>query len=67
MKRIMTGYAEVYDEYRESQTGLVEYRFSDYPFEVGEAIMLNHALVGSLLYTSAVPINDDPLHSRILG
>ena len=67
MKRIMMGYTEVYDEYRESQTGPVEYRYSDYPFEVGEAIMLNHALVGSLLYKSSVPITDDPLHSRILG
>lgn len=56
-----------YDEYRESGAGAVEYRYADYPFMVGEAIMLNHALVGSLLHSDAVPLTDDPLHSRILN
>lgn len=57
----------IYDEYRESGTGGVEYRYADYPFAVGEAIMLNHALVGSLLHSDAVPLTDDPLHNRILN
>ena len=56
-----------YDEYRESGAGAIEYRYADYPFMVGEAIMLNHALVGSLLHSDAVPLTDDPLHSRILS
>jgi len=79
MKNVMTnfagGYVEgpaggssaVYDEYRESQAGAIEYRYADYQFPVGEAIMLNHALVGSLLHTDAIPITDDPLHSSILN
>lgn len=29
--------------------------------------MLNHALVGSLLHSYAVPLTDDPVHSRILN
>jgi hypothetical protein len=56
-----------YDEYREVGAGSVEYRYADYPFAVGEAIMLNHALVGSLLHADAVPLTDDPLHNRILS
>jgi len=56
-----------YDEYREVGAGAVEYRYADYPFAVGEAIMLNHALVGSLLHADAVPLTDDPLHNRILS
>jgi hypothetical protein len=67
MKRVLTGYTEVYDEYRESGAGGVEYRYGDYPFEVGEAIMLNHALVGSLLHMEAIPITDDSVHSEILN
>ena len=63
--RVLTGYAEVYDEHRGTADG--EYRWADYPFEVGEAIMLNHALVGSLLHTEAIPFTDDPLHSRLLN
>jgi hypothetical protein len=57
----------VYDEYRESQSGAVEYRYIDLPFTVGEAVMLNHALVGSLLHSNAVPITDDNLHTRIMN
>lgn len=69
-----TNYAEVqavdspvYDEFRESLDGDVEYRYADYPFSVGEAIMLNHALVGSLLYADAVPVTDEAIHSRLLN
>ncbi|WP_238354397.1 hypothetical protein [Fulvivirga marina] len=61
------GTIPVYDEYREVQEGVREYRYADMPFAVGEAIMMNHALVGSLLHTSAVPITDDPVHSQILN
>jgi hypothetical protein len=67
MKRVLTGYTEVYNEYRESAAGVTEYRYADYPFEVGEAIMLNHALVGSILHAGATPITDDEIHSRILN
>jgi hypothetical protein len=41
MKQVMTGYSEVYDEYRESRGTPTEYRYADYPFDVGKAIMLN--------------------------
>jgi len=57
----------VYDEYRETSSGVTEYRYADYPFSVGEAIMLNHALVGSLLYADAVPVTDEAIHSRLLN
>ena len=67
MRHILAGYAEGYAEYRETGTGATEFRYADYPFEVGEAIMLNHALVGSLLHAGAIPITDDPVHSRILN
>jgi hypothetical protein len=74
MRNIMTGAGsdtryleETYDENKESDMGTIEYRYADYPFAVGEAIMLNHALIGSLLHTAAVPLTDDPLHSRILN
>jgi hypothetical protein len=75
MKRALTGeggysekagYSE-YAEYRESATGVIEYRYADYPFDVGEAIMLNHALVGGILHAGAIPITDDEIHSRILN
>jgi len=58
---------DIYDEARGSGTGAIEYRYADYPFVVGEAIMLNHALIGSLLHSDAVPLTDDPLHNRILS
>jgi hypothetical protein len=68
MKSLMSNYREVYyDEYRETQYGPIEYRYAEYPFPIGEAIMLNHALVGGLLHSQAVPITDDPLHSKILN
>lgn len=69
-----TDYAErqsvaspVYDEYAETYQGAIEYRYADYPFSVGESIMLNHALVGSLLHTDAVPITDELIHSKLLN
>lgn len=57
----------IYDEYRESHAGVMEYRYADYPFAVGEAIMLNHALVGGLLYSDAIPLTDEAIHSRLLN
>lgn len=57
----------VYDEYIETYAGATEFRFADYPFAVGEAIMLNHALIGSLLYTDAVPLTDELIHSKLLN
>lgn len=57
----------IYDEYRETMAGVVEYRYADYPLSLGEAIMINHALFGSLLHTGSVPITDDPFHNKILN
>jgi hypothetical protein len=44
----------------------VEYRFADYPLPLAEAIMVNHALFGGLLYKGATPLTDDPFHSQVL-
>ncbi|RVM04161.1 hypothetical protein [Sinorhizobium meliloti] len=63
-------YAEtgtVYDEYRESDAGDVEYRMSSFPLSLGEAIMMNHALFAGLLHSDATPITDDPFHYRALA
>jgi hypothetical protein len=74
------GYSEVYAEvtqhlsaeqfvYTENRPGLrevVEYRYADYPLPLGESIMLNHALFGSLLHSGATPLTDDPFHSQVL-
>jgi hypothetical protein len=54
-----------YDEYRESPIGTMEYRYRDYPLDVGEAIMLNHALYASLLVAGATPLTDDQFHHRV--
>ena len=54
---------EVYDEYRLGY----EYRYADFPLEVGEAIMINHALHGGLLHTKATPITDDTFHNMVLN
>jgi hypothetical protein len=59
-------FATVYDEYRETNSGMVEYRYADYPLELGESIMINHALYGSLLHTGAVPLTDDQFHNDVL-
>jgi translation initiation factor IF-3 len=60
-------YSEVYDEYVEGQTGRIEYRYADYPLPLGEAIMINHALYGSLLHTTATPLTDEPFHHQVLN
>lgn len=69
--RYVEGYREVrdevYDEYRENDSGLVEYRYADYPLPLGEAIMINHALFGGLLHTGATPLTDDTFHNKVLA
>ncbi len=41
----------VYDEFREGyEGGGVEYRYADFPLALGEAIMMNHALLAALLH-----------------
>lgn len=65
--RYREGYDEVYDEYSENDSGLVEYRYADYPLPLGEAIMINHALFGGLLHTGATPLTDDPFHNKVLA
>jgi hypothetical protein len=59
-------YSEVYDEYREGDAGVIEYRYADYPLPLGEAIMINHALFGGLLHTGATPLTDDAFHNQVL-
>jgi hypothetical protein len=63
------GYAEsgkTYDEYREGYEGDVEYRYADFPLALGEAIMLNHALLAGLLHSEATPLTDESFHSKLL-
>jgi hypothetical protein len=67
VSRYAEDYATVYDEYREVGTGLIEYRYADYPLELGESIMINHALFGSLLHTGAIPLTDDKFHNDVLA
>lgn len=57
----------VFDEYREGYTGAVAYRYADFPLALGEAIMMNHALVAGLLHAGATLITDDPFHNRALA
>lgn len=55
-----------YDELVYSETrGSIEYRYADYPIEIGESIMINHALYTGLLYSKASPITDDFFHKTI--
>jgi hypothetical protein len=65
--RYIEGYAEVYDESRETDRGTTEYRYADYPLPLGEAIMINHALFGGLLHTGAMPLTDDIFHNKVLA
>jgi hypothetical protein len=58
---------DVYDEYREGDKGALEYRYADYPLSIGEAIMMNHALFGSFLYTGGTPLTDDSFHNEVLN
>ena len=58
---------EVYDECRETDKGLIEYRYADYQLPLGEAIMINHALFGGLLHTGATPLTDDSFHNKVLA
>ena len=67
LDRYAESYAEVYDEYRETDRGLMEYRYADYPLPLGEAIMINHALIGGLLHTGATPLTDDSFHNKVLA
>jgi hypothetical protein len=58
---------QAYDETREGDAGVVEYRYADFPLALGEAIMMNHALFAGLLHSGATPITDDPFHSQALA
>jgi len=61
-------YTEVYDEYRETTQGVVEYRVVDLPMAVGESLLLNHALLGSVADPSqtVTPIADQSIHRRAM-
>ncbi|MCA1601690.1 MAG: zinc ribbon domain-containing protein [Acidobacteria bacterium] len=56
-----------YDESGESGGKPIEYRYAHYPLALGEAIMLNHALFGSLAYTGATPLTDNSFHNQVLN
>ncbi|MBK6520664.1 MAG: hypothetical protein IPG04_42690 [Polyangiaceae bacterium] len=58
---------QTYDEVRPGDAGETEYRYADLPLALGESIMVNHALFAGLHHTGAVPITDEPFHSRVLG
>jgi hypothetical protein len=61
------GYVEVYNEYRETDRGIMEYRSADYPLPLVEAIMINHALFGGLLHTGATSLTYDSFHNKALA
>ena len=58
---------KAYDEYRESQNGVIEYRYADYPLALGESIMMNHAMFAGLLHSKATPITDNSFHNQALS
>jgi hypothetical protein len=49
---------QAYDEYREGNGGVVEYRYTDFPLALGEAIMMNHARFAGLLHAGATEQTD---------
>lgn len=57
----------VYDEYRETNEGEIEYRHARYPLPLGESIMVNHALWGGLVMSKAAPLTDDPFHRDVFA
>lgn len=62
-------YAEIgrsFDEHRNTDKGVVEYRYADFPLPLGEAIMLNHALFAGLVHAEATPLTDETFHSKLL-
>jgi hypothetical protein len=69
----LTGYDEQsviagrsYIEGYKDEEGVKEYRFGDYPVELGESIMINQALFGGFLHSKATPVTDEPFHNKIL-
>jgi hypothetical protein len=45
----------------------LEYRYRRFSLPLGESIMLNHALFGSLLCTGSTPLTDNRFHSQVLA
>ena len=68
MERMQSVYSEqsVYDETVIGPTKEIEFRYADYPIEIGESIMMNHALFAGLLHSNATPLTDDPFHHKAL-
>jgi hypothetical protein len=56
----------VFDETVHGPTKEIEFRYADYPVELGESIMMNHALFAGLLHSNATPLTDDPFHNKAL-
>jgi len=57
----------VFDEVRRSSNRDIEYRYADLSLPLGESIMINHALFASVQYKGAIPLTDDPFHSKVLS
>lgn len=68
MERMQSVYSEqsVYDETVIGPTKEIEFRYADYPIEIGESIMMNHALFAGLLHSNATPLTDDTFHNKAL-
>ncbi len=45
----------------------IDYRYRKFSLPLGESIMLNHALFGSLLCTGSTPLTDNRFHSKVLA
>lgn len=68
VERIQPVFSEqyVHDETVLGITKEIEFRYADYPIELGESIMMNHALFAGLLHSNATPLTDDPFHNKTL-
>jgi hypothetical protein len=64
-ERVLEPYTEhsVFNPYGEP----IDYRYRTFSLPLGESIMLNHALFGSLLSTGSTPLTDDLFHNRVLN
>lgn len=54
----------LHNELLESGREKIEYRYAEFPIEIGESIMVNHALFSGLLHSGATPLCDDDFHRK---
>jgi hypothetical protein len=55
----------VYNEVALTAAGHQAYRYAEFPLELGESIMINHALFASLVLKRATPITDNVFHDKV--